>query len=226
MTGQREDEEQKETNDDTTQSEGCHIKTMLGYVNDGVNYVSTEESQKKFEGNTVTQMLFKGETDSEKEERMAVIGQSLIISCLEDDLEEILKTKIAVKDTEDRIYRLQQVIQLLKGFEIKEKHDTEEDEVEKKDLKEEENLKVEKNVKESDVNNKETKEQKDSQIETECMVDGQIDENVMKEDNKEEEIHGDVGNADEETEKIDMATEYVKSDEMSTKKGMIVLDRS
>ena len=124
LTGQKEDEEEKETNDDITQSEGCHIETMLGYINDGENYVSAEESQKRFEGNMVTQMLFKGETDSEKEERMAVIGQSLIISHLEDDLEEILKTKIAVKDTEDRIYQLQQVIQLLKGFEIKKKHDT------------------------------------------------------------------------------------------------------
>ena len=176
---------------------------MLGYVNDGENYVSAEESQKKFAGNTVTQMLFKGETDSEKEERMAVIGQSLIISHLENDLEEILKTKIAVKDTEDRIYHLQQVIQLLKGFKIKKKYDTEEDEVEKKDLKEEENMKVETNVKESDVNYKETKEAKDSQIETEGMVDGQTDENVMKEDNQEEEIHGNVSNGEEETEKID-----------------------
>ena len=77
LTAHKEEEEIKEKNeknDDTKQSEGCHIETMLGYVNNGDNLVSTEESVKKFEGDSVTQMIFKGETDSEKEERMAVIG--------------------------------------------------------------------------------------------------------------------------------------------------------
>ena len=36
-------------------------------------------------------------------------------------LDEILKTKISVKDTEERIYHLKPVIELLKGFEIKKK---------------------------------------------------------------------------------------------------------
>ena len=117
---------------------------------------------------------------------------------------------------------MEQVIKLLKGFEIKKKGDTEEDEVEKKDLKEEGNMKVT-DVKESDVNKK---EEKDSEIETEHLVDGQTDENVMKEDSKEEKIDGNVRNGDDETEKNDTATEYIKSDEMSKKKGVIVLDRS
>ena len=71
-------------------------------------------------------------------------------------------------------------------------------------------------VKESDVNKK---EEKDSEIETERLVDGQTDENVMKEDSKEEKIDGNVRNGDDETEKNDTATEYIKSDEMSKKKG-------
>ena len=96
---------------------------MLGYINDAEAIV--DEVKVEGEGKTVEAMLFKDETESEKEERMAVIGQSLVISRLEDDLDEILKTKTSVKDTEERIYHLKQVIELLKGFEIKKKGDSE-----------------------------------------------------------------------------------------------------
>ena len=39
----------------------------------------------------------------DKQHRMAVIGQSLVISKLEDELDMELKMKFDVKDTEERI---------------------------------------------------------------------------------------------------------------------------
>ena len=124
---QKENKENCEQNDEgekenlTEEVSGCHIETMIGYVNnDEVSVSSNKEMDTR---NTVENLLFAGETESEKEERMAVIGQSLVISWLEDDLDNILKNKIAVKNTEERIYHLKQVIELLNGFEIKKKEE-------------------------------------------------------------------------------------------------------
>ena len=104
VTEEKEEEpknEEHETNDDTAETSGCHTESMLGYVNDAE--VIVDEVKVEGEGQMVEAMLFKGETELEKEERMAVIGQSIVISHLEDDLDEILKTKISVKYTEERI---------------------------------------------------------------------------------------------------------------------------
>ena len=65
---------------------------------------------------TMDEMLFREETKSEKEERMKVIGTSLVISQLENDLDVILTKKLRVSDTEERIERLKDVIGLLQGF--------------------------------------------------------------------------------------------------------------
>ena len=124
---QKENKENCEQNDEgekenlTEEASGCHIETMIGYVNN--NEVSVGSNKETDTRNTVENLLFAGETESEKEERMAVIGQSLVISWLEDNLDNILKNKIAVKNTEERIYRLKKVIELLNGFEIKKKEE-------------------------------------------------------------------------------------------------------
>ena len=123
----KENKENCEQNDEgekenlTEEASGCHIETMLSYVNN--DEVSVSSNKEMVTRNTVENLLFAGETESEKEERMAVIGQSLVISWLEDDLDNILKNKIAVQNTEERIYHLKQVIELLNGFEIKKKEE-------------------------------------------------------------------------------------------------------
>ena len=107
---------------------GCHIENMIGYVNneetfgrdknestvetvhDNVDGLNTNDDV------TVADMLFQGETEEEKEERMQVIGTSLKSSQLEDDLDNILQKKLRVSDTEERIDRLRNVITLLQGF--------------------------------------------------------------------------------------------------------------
>ena len=78
-------------------------------------------------------MLFTEETESEKEEQMKVIGTSLTISKLEDDLDEILTKKLKVKNTEERIKRLKNVIDILQGvrYEKEDKNNTDEDADEK-----------------------------------------------------------------------------------------------
>ena len=64
---------------------------------------------------------------------MKVIGTSLMISKLEDDLDEILTKKLKVKNTEERIKRLKNVIDMLQGvrYEKEDKNNTDEDADEK-----------------------------------------------------------------------------------------------
>ena len=120
---------------------GCHIENMIGYVNNKETF-GRDKNESMVEtvcGNvdglntnddvTVADMLFQGETEEEKEERIQVIGTSLKISQLEDDLDNILQKKLRVSDTEERIDRLKNVITLLQGFTYsgKEKEDKKED---------------------------------------------------------------------------------------------------
>ena len=107
---------------------GCHIENMIRYINNEETFGcdKNESMVEMVRGNveglntnddvTVADMLFQGETEQEKEERMQVIGTSLKISQLEDDLDNILRQKLRVSDTEERIDRLKNVIILLQGF--------------------------------------------------------------------------------------------------------------
>ena len=201
-------------NDDTVETSGYHIESMLAYINDDV---IVDEVKGEGEWQMVEAMLFKGETESEKEEKMEVIGQSLVISHLEDDLDEILKTKISVKDTEERIYCLKQVIELLKGFEIKKKGDSENkmDASDKKELEVKEGMEEEPESGKIDV---------DIMNKKSTNAEAKDDGNVIEEATEEEEVHDRAKNYREnetETEK-----EYVKADEMSETKDVILIDKS
>ena len=55
------------------------------------------------------------ETDTEKRERLGIIGDSLEISKLKNEIDQELIKKIKVSDTEERIRRLKEVLTLLKG---------------------------------------------------------------------------------------------------------------
>ena len=107
---------------------GGHIEHMAGYVNNGETFDDDADVEnvenpagdvevcKQKEEMTMDKMLFTEETKSEKEERIKVIGTSLAISQLENDLDVILTKKLRVSDTEERIERLKHVIGLLQGF--------------------------------------------------------------------------------------------------------------
>ena len=112
--------------DKMEEESGGHIEHMAGYVNNGETFDADADNVetpagdvevcKQKEEMTMDEMLFTEETKSEKEERMKVIGTSLAISQLENDLDVILTKKLRVSDTEERIERLKHVIGSLQGF--------------------------------------------------------------------------------------------------------------
>ena len=137
--------------DKTEEKNGCHIQHMAGYVNNSEIFEGdvhqdktetaggdVEESVEKKDF-SLEQMLFTEETESEKEEQMKVIGTSLTISKLEDDLDVILTKKLKVKNTEERIKRLKSVIDMLQGvrYEKEDKNNTNHDADEKTSTNEE-----------------------------------------------------------------------------------------
>ena len=228
--GQVEKNEEDKEENETKEVEGCHIETMVAYVNDSEVVVEQTNEVK-----TVESMLFEGETESEKEERMAVIGQSLVISRLEDDLEQILKTKIAVKESKECICHLKQVIELLEGFEIKMKQDTEKS----GETSEERNVEVKDTGEEISgsevIDSKKDKEEDlpvngngdDGECEKNYTVEGDLDEiNKVKEKGKEDNVIEEQEEIGKENNATEMGKEYVKSEEMSTNKGVIFLDKS
>ena len=123
--------------------------------------------------------LFTEETESEKEERMKVIGTSLMILKLEDDLDEILTKKLKVKNTEERIKRLKNVIAMLQGvrYEKEDKNNTDEDADEKIGT---------------------NKEVTDKEMEIEEKQEEKIEKKSLEDNSK---ITGDVTNEKEEQEK-------------------------
>ena len=66
----------------------------------------------------IGQKIYTEETEAEKQERIAVIGTSLEIKNLENEIDEELTCKLKVKDTEERIQRLKEVLILLKSHEM------------------------------------------------------------------------------------------------------------
>ena len=107
------------------------------------------------------------ETDTEKRERLGIIGDSLEITNLEDEIDKELIKKIKVSDTEERIKRLKEVLALLKGYrmssDIKDDNTTEseqkseekeENEVDREEKKEDnDDVKLDKKEKEDEVKN-------------------------------------------------------------------------
>ena len=77
--------------------EGFEVHTLAAYVND----------------DQITGDMIYQETEEEKKERMAVIGNSLEITKLENAIDAELTRKLKVKDTEERIKRLREVLILL-----------------------------------------------------------------------------------------------------------------
>ena len=70
--------------------EGFKVDTLAAYIND-----------EQITGDMIYQ-----ETEEEKQERKAVIGNSLEIKKLENAIDAELTHKLKVKDTEERIQRL------------------------------------------------------------------------------------------------------------------------
>ena len=117
--------EKHEENQDNVNEEGCkkredeeintgdvgdsyEVSMMIGYINnseiaDGEEKVDKSVNMKgTVESNAVLEL------EEDKQHRMDVIGQSLIISKLKDELDNELKTKFNVKNTEERIRRLKE----------------------------------------------------------------------------------------------------------------------
>ena len=95
------------------------VLTMIGYVNNseiadgaGEDDVEVKNVMEDTEiDNNETHMMLESEED--KEHRIAVIGQSLTISKLEDELAKELEVTFNVQNTEERLQRLKMVLDLL-----------------------------------------------------------------------------------------------------------------
>ena len=97
-----------EINDEKVEnSKGFEVKTLTAYVND--EQISADT-------------IYPEETEEEREQRMAIIGSSLEIKNLENQIDEELVRKLRVMDTEQkieqRIERLKEVLNLLKSHEM------------------------------------------------------------------------------------------------------------
>ena len=100
---------------------------MIGYVNNSEIAGGEEKVEESVNMKGTVESNAVLELEEDKQHRMDVIGQSLIISKLEDELDNELKTKFNVKNTEERIRRLKEVLGLLKTSEIKSNHTQKED---------------------------------------------------------------------------------------------------
>ena len=99
---------------DEDKKQGYTVESMIAYVN---NSEIVESYVEKVTDDTVESDPIL-ESPADKQHRMDVIGLSLTISKLEDELDEAIKQEIDVKDTEERIRRLHKLLSLLKGKEV------------------------------------------------------------------------------------------------------------
>ena len=97
------DETKTEENKEVTPS--GHIEVVLGCDNNDAEDVGS--------------LLFSNETESEKEERLKVLGKPTELQSLQSEISNILTDKISVESTEKKIERLKHVIALLKEDEKK-----------------------------------------------------------------------------------------------------------
>ena len=113
------EEENKIENNSVCKEGSFEVSTMIGYVNNsemadgaGKDDVEVKNVMEDTEiDNNDTHMMLESEED--KEHRIAVIGQSLTISKLEDELAKELEVTFNVQNTEERIRRLKMVLDLL-----------------------------------------------------------------------------------------------------------------
>ena len=97
-----------EINDEKVENlKGFEVKTLTAYVNDEQISAHT---------------IYPEETEEEREQRMAIIGSSLEIKNLENQIDAELVLKLRVQDTEQkieqRIERLKEVLNLLKSHKM------------------------------------------------------------------------------------------------------------
>ena len=108
----------EEQNNSVCKDGSFELSTMIGYVNNSEIATVKEEDleveivteETKIANNDTHMML---ESEEDKEHRIAVIGQSLTISKLEDELAKELEDTFSVQNTEERIRRLRMVLGLL-----------------------------------------------------------------------------------------------------------------
>ena len=124
------EEENKIENNSVCQEGSFEVSTKIGYVNnskiaDGASEDDVEVNnvmeEMKIDNNDTHMML---ESEEDKEHSIAVIGQSLTISKLEDEVQKELELTFNVKNTEERICRLKLVLDLLQKSDFMKK-DTE-----------------------------------------------------------------------------------------------------
>ena len=128
--------EKHEENQDNVNEKGCkkrededintvdvgdsyEVSMMIGYINNLEIAAGEEKVEESVNMKGTVESNGVLESEEDKQCRMDVIGQSLIISKLEDELDNELKMKFNVKNTEERIRRLKEVLGLLKTSEIK-----------------------------------------------------------------------------------------------------------
>ena len=158
------EEENKIENNSVCKEGSFEVSTMIGYVNnseiaDGAGEDDVEVKNvmedTEIDNNDKHMML---ESEEDKEHRIAVIGQSLTISKLEDELAKELEVTFNVQNTEERIRRLKMVLDLLQKSDFTKKDtDIETDKLESGKSEKMETF-VEKKEKEYVKSNKDTED--------------------------------------------------------------------
>ena len=101
LTIQDEDDKKVKEEPKIADMKGHHVETMSVYVNDD-----------QIAGN----LEYTEEMENEKEVRLGIIGNSLEISKIKDEIDAELIKKVKVEDSEERIKRLMEVLELLQGY--------------------------------------------------------------------------------------------------------------
>ena len=101
LTVQDEDDKKVKEEPKIANMKGHHVETVSVYVNND-----------QITGN----LEYTEETENEKQVRLAIIGNSLEISKIEDEIHAELIKMVKVEDSEERIKRLKEVLELLQGY--------------------------------------------------------------------------------------------------------------
>ena len=101
LTAQDEDDKKVKEEPKIADMKGHHVDTMSVYINDDQIIGNLEYTE---------------ETENEKQVRLGIIGNSLEISKIEDEIDAELIKKVKVQDSEERIKCLKEVLELLQGY--------------------------------------------------------------------------------------------------------------
>ena len=191
---------EKDDKDDTVgkpTEKSFEAATMTAYVNNS-EIVKSETNQ--CEDNTEVKKTDEDnsagaiESEEDKKHRIDVIGQSLTISKLEDQLDSELKNKFAVKDAEERIRRLQHVLSLLQGANLESDTQNQKSEEEKGTVESESSESSESSDDNAEKTEPEKGESEGQNVNShEAMS---IDENKSEEEGKEDSVVSDVTSKD------------------------------